>query len=179
MQTSNVRLFLAVWPDARSAVAASALAQAVATASEGRAVPSANIHLTLAFLGRQAAASVDRIERSLEKVDGTGFELTLDQLGFWRKAGIVWLGATTVPPAILGLNRSLVAALSNIGIATDDRPYHPHVTLARKAATYVTRVLRAPIVWRADAFSLVASEPGRTASSYRRLAAWPLRPHDE
>ena len=78
--TSNLRLFFALWPDQASIAATAALAQQVALASAGRAVPAANIHLTLAFLGHQPNTSVVSIMRAIAGIDEPAFDLGLDSL---------------------------------------------------------------------------------------------------
>lgn len=173
--TSDVRLFFALWPDGPSMAATAALGQEVTLASAGRAVPATNIHLTLAFLGHQPKTCIPSITQAVATIDEPAFELGLDTLGYWRKVKVAWVGTDASPPELAALNSRIVAALSAIGIRVDDRPYHPHVTLARKATAPVGGKLQRGIVWRVDEFSLVASIPGQSASTYRRLAQWPLR----
>ena len=87
-----------------------------------------------------------------------------------------WVGTQAPPPELAALNRKISNALKAIDITFDDRPYHPHVTLARKAMPPPGDKLERGIVWRIDEFSLVASVPGPSGSTYRRLTQWPLRP---
>ena len=173
--TSNVRLFFALWPDVASVTTTAALAQQVALKSAGRAVPTANIHLTLAFLGHQPQTSIASIMQAVAGIEEPAFDLGLDRLDYWRKVKVAWLGTDASPPELAALNRRIVASLSDVGIKSDDRPYHPHVTLARKATVPISERLERAIAWRIADFSLVASVPGQSGSTYRRLAQWPLR----
>lgn len=99
------------------------------------------------------------------------FGLVLDRIGSFRHARIAWIGAANPPVALLELQRRLAEGLRAAGFALEERPYSPHVTLAR-------RIERAPrleveaIEWPAREFTLVRSQAGRAA--YTRLADWRL-----
>jgi RNA 2',3'-cyclic 3'-phosphodiesterase len=175
MRSSTLRLFFALWPDEPTLAASEALGREAALSSGGRAMPPQNIHVTLAFLGSQPAARVEHIANVAGGIDGETFDLVLDRIGFWRKSGIAWLGSGIVPASLTALHRGLATGLSTLDIRLEDRAFHPHVTLARNATTPVSSVVRPPIVWRVEAFALVASEVGTTGSVYRRLEQWPLR----
>jgi 2'-5' RNA ligase len=154
------RLFLAAWPDSRSAAALTALAGRLAAEAGGKAMPEAKIHLTLAFLGAiddaKRAAAID----AARTIAGTAFELAVDQAGSFRRARVAWAGISRPPPALLLLQSRLEAALRGRGIELDDRPFAPHMTLVRNTVRAIPVAPIAPIAWRVDAFTLVRSETG-------------------
>ena len=89
------RLFFALQPNESLRKRISAVQQDCG--AQGRAVPPANFHVTLAFLGMQEA---DVIPRVCEVAAGLSFEpceVTLDQLGRCKRAGVLWLGSSQSP----------------------------------------------------------------------------------
>ena len=167
------RLFLAIWPDDAAAKRLSSLAADAAKRTGGRAVPGANIHLTLAFLGDVPEARVPEIEAIARSVTAPTFQVSLDELGSFRKAKVAWIGCSTVPAVLACLERDLTQGLRAAGFALDDRPYAPHVTLVRKIDRRLGPETAEAIEWRASAFELVRTEFGK--GSYSRLAAYSLR----
>lgn len=88
-------------------------------------------HLTLAFLGSTDPFAVDGLATGLASaVAGhTGFSVTTGGLGAFPRAGaarVLWYGID--PDPRLGALAADVAAA--LGVA-DDRPFAPHLTLAR------------------------------------------------
>jgi 2'-5' RNA ligase len=166
-----VRLFFAVWPDERASGQLARLAEEVAVKSGGRAVPGANIHLTLAFLGDVAESRIPELEAIARRIHVPAFPMRLDRLGSFRKAQVAWVGAETPPPGLVALESALAAGLREAGFSLDDRPYAPHVTLDRHARTRIAGEA-GPVEWRAGAFELVRTEFGK--GRYSRLAAFAL-----
>jgi 2'-5' RNA ligase len=175
MSERHLRLFFALWPDVAAARATAALATVVAAQSGGKVTPPERIHLTLAFLGSQPASSVDAIIAGVASTAIAPFAIQFDCIGAWRKTGIAWLAPSDSPPALIELNRALVSSLKPLLSLPDERPFAPHVTLARRAyRTPQMAGLATPVAWRVDAFSLVCSQPGSSGPAYRRVAQWPL-----
>jgi 2'-5' RNA ligase len=154
------RLFFAAWPDSPSAAALAALAGQLAAEAGGKAMPEAKIHLTLAFLGSiddaRRAAAID----AARVVAWEPFELAVDRTGSFRRARVAWAGISRPPRALVALQSALEGALRDRGIALDDRPFAPHMTLVRNAARAIPGSSIEPIAWRVDAFTLVRSETG-------------------
>jgi RNA 2',3'-cyclic 3'-phosphodiesterase len=167
------RLFFALWPDEAAARALAALAASLAGQAGGKPVPLEKIHMTLAFLGPVAE---DRRAHALEaaaRLRPRAFELILDRVGAFRRAGVAWAGTSSPPERLLGLQSKLEARLRERGFGLEDRPYTPHVTLARRIERAVPRAATARIVWTAREFTLVRSE---TASGrYVVERRWDLR----
>ena len=101
----------------------------------GRAVPPANWHLTLRFLGSTDAARHRRIADELGRVDPPPpFDLTLAGLGAFPRAGrakVLWTGVGEGADALRALAASVEAAAVRAGFAPEPKPFSPHLTLSR------------------------------------------------
>jgi RNA 2',3'-cyclic 3'-phosphodiesterase len=176
---SSVRLFFALWPDAaRQAELAEQVSATVRQLdAEARPVPSANYHLTLAFLGSVSAPRVGELGEVAARCaqGGKPFEITLDTLEHWRSSQILCVTASEIPHAATALVGELAHALGEARFEVDFKhPFRPHVTLARKASRPIRPAPLKPLVWRFSEISLVHSRPGPTGSVYTVLAAYPL-----
>jgi RNA 2',3'-cyclic 3'-phosphodiesterase len=173
-ETKSRRFFFALWPDEVSRIALGGVAREVALESGGRPTPPNLIHLTLAFVGPQPQIRVDSLRRLAGLIRARSFVLALDQVGGFRRAGIAWLGASAPHPELNTLHDDLARVLQSRAFPVDERPYAPHLTLARRSVTVVDRRLPEPIRWRVTSFALVSSEPGSSGPAYRTIAEWPL-----
>lgn len=167
------RLFLALWPGEELRRRLRILLDAIHVRS-GRPEPLANLHVTLVFIGDVAADRVAPIERAAAGVSGAAFELMLEQVGYWNRPRILWLGPRSIPPSLFALVRDLRAALAQSGMTPETRPYLPHMTLARKVALPPVVTAAGPLSWRVESYSLLESVPSDRSRAYRELAAWPL-----
>ena len=170
----SLRYFFALWPDPPARASIGRLAREVALETCGRPTPPDLVHLTLAFVGPQPPIRVDSLRRLAGLVRGRTFDLALDRVGVFDKAGVAWLGASTPQEELTALQRDLADALRSRGFPVDARPYTPHLTLARRATTPVQRQLPQPIRWHVGGFTLVSSETSGPAPVYRTVAQWPL-----
>jgi 2'-5' RNA ligase len=171
-----LRLFFALWPDAAARDSLSRLARDVVARAGGKAPAAANVHLTLAFLGEvdpsREAALLAAGAVAVGRVPA--FRLALDCIGTFRGSGIAWAGASRVPAGLEQLAAGLAAALSEGGFAVDPRPFHAHVTLARRCRGRVRAPIAPPIEWLVERLALNASELSRDGPRYREVGAWPL-----
>jgi len=166
------RLFFALWPDdltrSRFAAAVESLPK-----MPGRPVPVRNLHVTLVFLGGVNAEQQQVLQQGADGIHAPSFSLTISQLGCWPHAAVAWLAPGVVPPALVDLVTQLQSVCRNAGLEPDTRPYHPHLTIARK----IRRVAPAnidPIFWQISRFSLIKSVSDRAGSEYHPLVHWPL-----
>ena len=100
--------------------------------------------------------------------------LSLDEIGGFRRAGIAWLGSSISQPELTALHKDLTSALQSRGFPVDERPYAPHLTLARRSTTVIVRRLSQPIRSRVSSFTLMASELAPSGPAYRTIAERPL-----
>ncbi|QOX77552.1 RNA 2',3'-cyclic phosphodiesterase [Trichlorobacter lovleyi] len=91
------------------------------------------LHLTLAFLGELAEQQLGLLGKALEGVSFEPFTLRFEQLGCFpdqRHPRVVWIGLQS-NPALQQLARQVQAAAMACGIMLEQRPFTPHITLAR------------------------------------------------
>jgi 2'-5' RNA ligase len=167
---SSARLFFALWPDEvvrRELVAAQ---DAWPWPRRARRVPPGRLHLTLHFLAQVPVQQVAALTRQAD-LPFAPFELTLDTAGIWP-GGVAWLRPSTVPAALLDLQRHLGVAVQAMGCELDTRAYEPHVTLARDARAAVPPV-DVQVRWPVDGYALVESRlgPGGGYAVLRRYGA--------
>jgi len=163
------RLFIALWPGEGVRRAVHAASRAAVDASGGRAVPRANYHLTLVFLGDQPCAHLPRIQRAMAAVEPPAGLLRLDRFGTFGKARVLWLGPEHTPPALTRCVRELRRTLRSEGVEwrRGAERFRAHVTLARRIHCEPSVDMPSPVPWHYGGFSLVMSE--RAQSRYRVL----------
>ncbi len=167
------RLFFAVLPDAMARERLSALAVDTARRTGGRPSRPDTLHLTLVFVGTVAGARVPVAADAAASIPWRRCALVVDTLGGFLRAGVAWAGPSEVAPTLVAEQRDLVAALAQRGIATDARPWRPHVTLARACARTLAGTLDPPIRWDVDRVVLMASRLSHDGPRYREVASWP------
>jgi RNA 2',3'-cyclic 3'-phosphodiesterase len=106
-------------------------------------------HLTLQFLGRVddpdslADSLAESVAESVRRI--APFTLALGGAGAFpsaRRAAVVWLGVATGGEELAALAGVIAAATAPLGFAVEERPFRPHLTLARSTPA---RDLRAPV----------------------------------
>ena len=168
------RLFFALWPTPEVRHEVARLARKV-LGNRGAGVASANLHVTLAFLGSMTGAQRAAVEAAAGQVTAEPFSLCLDRLGHWPRPRILWLGPRQAPASAQNLVMSLRTALQAQQLTPDLRPWQPHVTLARKINN-PPQVTEVPAIhWPAQAFCLVESVTDPRGVRYQVLREWPLR----
>lgn len=90
-----------------------------------------NLHLTLAFIGE--TVRIETLKHLLDELPREGFPLVVEKHGcFSRPEGdILYLGIRRSPP-LMALAATLRSRLQQAGFPTEDRPFKPHITLARR-----------------------------------------------
>ncbi|MDQ6618760.1 MAG: RNA 2',3'-cyclic phosphodiesterase [Pseudomonadota bacterium] len=174
---ARARLFYALWPDAPAREALSALAERVATVTQGRATAMQRLHLTLAFIGEVPQEKVVQLVAIGHEVAqrATAFSITLAELGMFRGAGIAWIGPSNPLAPLQQLAADLRAALAAAGFPMETRAFRTHLTLARRCVRAVHAIEAPEISWNADSLTLMASELGAKGPSYREVERFRLR----
>jgi 2'-5' RNA ligase len=100
-----------------------------------RWVPVHNIHVTLQFLGEVREENVKAICQVIdyETAHRPVFELRVEGLGVFpslHRPRVIWVGITR-PPELTDLQKGIQNSLSRIGFPPEERPFAPHLTLAR------------------------------------------------
>lgn len=98
-----------------------------------RWVPAGQIHLTLAFLGEVDEESTARLIIELGKIQASPFNLTFSEAGCFpdrHHPRVLWAGLRQ-EPALTRLAAAINSVVRGSGIPLDERPFSPHITLAR------------------------------------------------
>ncbi|CAG9622144.1 RNA 2',3'-cyclic phosphodiesterase [Sutcliffiella rhizosphaerae] len=95
-----------------------------------------DLHITLAFLGSVDEDQKEKLKVLLRKVakEHATFPLSFSELGTFgnqHSPRIFWYG-TEESYALHELRKDVYQACEKVGFQLDTRPFHPHITLARK-----------------------------------------------
>lgn len=144
----------------------------------------ADYHITLVFLGTFPAERLERLSEELAAAarNTIPFSLASSGLGCFGHADsprVLWANVAGGLEPLARLQNDVETRLTALGHVADNRPYSPHITLARKfkgpkppqavitaAAQYLQQQ---PADWLADELVLYASHP-QESPMYRPLA---------
>lgn len=87
-------------------------------------------HITLQFLGNTTEEQYTCIVQRLRELRFAPVPLRLESVGFFDRAGIFFAGVD-LTPELLSMQQRVTASTYPCGFPPEDRPYHPHITLAR------------------------------------------------
>jgi 2'-5' RNA ligase len=143
--------------------------------------PLDNLHVTVKFIGEWPEARLDELDRQLGTLGRREpFGMEIRDLGWFPGKGaprVLWAGVHG-GSALAQLARDTEDRLEPLGIAKEQRPFSPHLTLARIKHPAPLGRLRKQVQDRQTAvfgavpvsqFTLFRSEPGSNASIYHRL----------
>jgi 2'-5' RNA ligase len=105
-------------------------------APDARWVRPESLHITLKFIGEQTAERVEAVAEHLRRVGGSTFEIRAGGYGFFptvKAPRVFWIGIHA-GPQLAELAGSVDTATAELGIPREDRPFSPHLTLARGGA---------------------------------------------
>lgn len=105
-------------------------------APDARWVHPESLHITLKFIGEQTPERVEAIAERLRRVKSGDFEIRSGGYGFFptaRAPRVFWIGIHA-GPQLAELAESIDVATAELGVPREDRPYSPHLTLARSGA---------------------------------------------
>ncbi len=150
------------------------------------------MHLTLKFLGNIDTALVAGITAALDEVciGVSPFLIELDRLGVFpnaRRVQVVWVGLKGEVEKLGRLQKNIDAVLASLGFQAENRPFTPHLTLARvrEDATLEERQALGQLVTAAapecrgsftvDAVHLMRSQLTRNGPIYSRIDSAALK----
>lgn len=154
--------------------------------SSGRFTAKHNMHLTLQFLGEVAEDKVGDICRCLQQVakEHSPLRLALGALGCFGQNNpyrVVWVGLGGDLTALNRLQRAIVLGMKDLGFIPENRPYKPHITLARdvwftdaQAYQQALRLTAGGSSFSVKSFSLISSAVEEKKRVYRSLATFAL-----
>jgi RNA 2',3'-cyclic 3'-phosphodiesterase len=146
------------------------------------------IHITIRFIGEVDDARAGAIRAALEPpLDLHPFDLTLAGTGAFPKRGpprVLWAGIERGREDLAAVERDITSRLAALGIEGEDRPYSPHLTLARvreAAGLRPARLFqgleeRRLGTTRIDAITLFQSRLSPNGPTYVSLLRTPLGP---
>jgi len=102
-------------------------------APDARWVRIESLHVTLKFVGEAAESQVQAVQETLRLVKVPSFDIEFKNVGFFptpRSARVFWIGIHA-SEALPQLAANIEQQLEKLGIAKEEKPYKPHLTLAR------------------------------------------------
>ena len=102
-------------------------------APEARWVKEESLHVTLKFIGEQPAIAVEGIQQALQTIATPPLKIGFRGYGFFPTANsprVFWIGMEA-GPQLAALAAIIDEKMAPLGIAKEERPYSPHLTLAR------------------------------------------------
>lgn len=151
-------------------------------------VATENMHLTLRFLGDITENDIERLGVPVEEACAACAPLALSIIGAGafpglRRPSVLWAGVQEASGALTELQARLETAAQSIGLSSEKKRFHPHITLARIKEPRQTGNL--PVLLEAEAqfaggdfcaayVTLFSSELTRQGAIYRRLREFPL-----
>jgi 2'-5' RNA ligase len=95
-----------------------------------------HIHLTLKFFGNIEESRIDPIVKAIEEpIRGTSpISITIRGIGAFpglKNPRVIWMGLSDERKELIPFQNRLEKELEKIGFQSEDRPFHPHLTLGR------------------------------------------------
>ncbi len=138
-----------------------------------------SIHLTLKFLGEIQTSRLSNLSNAAAGAvaDFSPFQITLEETGVFPKHGtprVLWIGVKDESGKLAELHTRLEEACAREGFAKEERPFHPHLTLARLRKQEGVRALASmhktmgfePVNVVVSELLVIRSEPSGAGSKY-------------
>jgi len=167
------RLFLALWPTDETRQTLVRVSQALQVGG-CKPVRSENFHVTLVFLGHVDTVIESLIKQRVADIAAQPFTMIFDGLGYWPQPKVICLTCQHPAQELVRLVAALDSAVTSCGLATDPRPYIPHITLSKQARQLPDSVFER-VIWRAESFCLVESRRVQDYVRYEVIQEWPFR----
>ena len=155
-----------------------------------RWTPADKLHLTLTFLGELDADQLTNASEAASVIaaETSPFTLALARSGYFGPAyapRVLWIGVGGDLRALTALQRRLTRALMARNLPHDDKPFAPHLTLARikrplddTALTRLHAILDGPAPqpspWPVASLVVMRSDLARDGATYTHLLACPF-----
>ena len=146
-----------------------------------------NIHLTLKFLGEIQIPRLSDLSNAAARAVATlsSFEITLENTGVFPKHGaprVLWIGVHDESGKLAELQTRLEEECALEGFAREERPFHPHLTIARLRKPQGARALAVahkempfePVAVTVGELLVIRSEPSGAGSRYTVISRHPL-----
>lgn len=152
-----------------------------------RVIPAENLHITLKFIGKTEEEKIEDIKDVIAgTLTGIGqFDLYVEnELGAFprlNRARVAFIGIDSGSSRIKEIFDRLEPGLEEIGIAREDRDFHPHITVARiKNPLDLTGITRnSGFIWTEPVWirsvALYKSILGRQGAKYINIGNFSLK----
>lgn len=140
----------------------------------GRRIPPEQLHMTLRFLGDLTERQYTSLLSQLPTMELPRFTVSLEQLGCFPRASVVWIGPTAVPAPLVALYQELNNRCGSLKLAPPHRAYRPHITLFRHPCLPELPTIT-PLIYRPSELCLYQSIHTEQGPYYRIQARWPLK----
>lgn len=137
------------------------------------------LHFTLKFLGEVEAERINSLTTALKEAawERRPFELRLGEPGRFPERGmprILWLGLSSGKTELQMLAGAVETACIRSGFSAEDRPFKPHLTIARaKVGQGGSKVPDLRVSWQSmtlvSGFTLIESRLQPQGAVYRRI----------
>jgi 2'-5' RNA ligase len=144
-----------------------------------------NLHFTLKFFGEVPLSRLNDINQALSRavLHNEPFRLQLGKAGCFPSKGIpriIWLGVAVGESQLIKLADSIDNACLGYGFPKEDRPFSPHLTIARvKDSSPGVKFLEPKFQFTGDMiveeFSLIESQLYPTGPVYRQVEKYRLQ----
>lgn len=142
------------------------------------------MHLTIRFLGKVQFEQKECLVQKLDAIRLSSFKLEIDALGVFPQKGvpgILWAGLKACE-ALGKVRESVESVVATCGFDSDNKPWHPHITLARlKERNYLTPEMldavgidRMSLEFPVNEFYLYRSELRKSGAVYTILETFKL-----
>lgn len=148
-----------------------------------------NIHLTLKFLGEIQTSRLSNLSNAAAGAvaDFSPFQITLEETGVFPKHGtprVLWIGVKDESGKLAEFHTRLEEACTREGFAKEERPFHPHLTIARLRKPQGARTLAAahkemrfePAAVAVAELLVIRSESSGAGSRYTVISTHRLEP---
>ncbi|MFL6353628.1 MAG: RNA 2',3'-cyclic phosphodiesterase [Bryobacteraceae bacterium] len=176
-----MRLFTAIDPSAEVLLRLERLMTVLRPEALVKWSPVDNLHITTKFIGEWPESRLEELSDALTSLLPRGpFDLQVHEFGWFPNEyspQTLWIGVHGGAP-LLELARETDERLAKLGIAKENRPFTPHLTLARIKNPVPMRRLRQRIQevqstslgsFSVAQFFLFRSDPGSNSSIYRKV----------
>jgi len=174
--TNVPRCFVALFPDGAVCEKLDAIAIDAQKEHPGsRRMQREQLHLTLAFIGPLIEQRANQVAQMLDAIPADPFCWTLDRVGGFERARVLWAGSKS-EPRLIALTRLVRKGLDAVAVSYDRKPFSAHVTLLRNITHVQAFLLATPIAWHVTRPFLIVSERGTNGEiRYRRWGQQPSR----
>ncbi len=149
--------------------------------------PVYNLHVTLKFIGEFPEEKLPELETALRSMPPRQpISAEVKGLGWFpnpHHPRVFWV-AVHAGGELAALASDIDSAVQPVGIAAEERPFTPHLTLARIKDPVPLQALRGAIAqldsvefgsFAIDRFYLYRSQPGSAGSIYTKLSEYPFQ----